>query len=107
MSVIACDGFVADGCNGPHCWNCGHLRAKHEGRAKPTTGARLPTPVELLASLTEAWGAAPSRVAIVRADRAAILARLDEIHAGSRRGESARWHADMLDALRAELRGGS
>lgn len=75
--------------------------------------ARLPTPGDAAIAIFAKEGADPNDDTICRLvgaaaigiakDRAAILARLDEIAAAGERGDPRR--VDMLDALRAELRG--
>ncbi len=73
--------------------------------AKPTTGARLPTPEAHVAAMYPSAGrCGDTATRAVEGRDAAILARLDDIANGVDGAQAA---LIALDALRAELRGGS
>ncbi len=108
MSAAPCLRFVAGPFGqGGRCLECGGTRTEHEGRAKPTAGARLPTPEEAAARIGRRCldGEESAHEAITERD-AALLARLDAAMERLRRHrpEDA---LPLLDALCDELRGGS
>lgn len=81
------------------------------GGPEPPASSRLPTPEEHVRAVREADRATGSEIGLLTADHvrardAAILARLDAIDRCNL-GPPGSVARDMLDALRAELRGAS